>query len=117
MKLLNKSPTKRLGSTEMGGLEAVKDHPFFASVNWDTLHQIDVTKLWRRDAVWVKDSAVTHCKQCNREFGVFRRKHHCRNCGNVFCQQCSSRECIIPESTYTTQERVCDNCFGRLHHM
>lgn len=32
--LLNPDPNRRLGS---GGINQVKDHPFFANLNWDTL--------------------------------------------------------------------------------
>ena len=109
-KLLVKDPSQRLTMDE------IERHPFFAPVGpWQDLHEVDVRKLWQRDAAWAKDSATTHCKQCGKEFGLMRRKHHCRNCGNIFCNDCSSRNCIIPESTYTSQERVCDGCFTRLH--
>lgn len=109
-RLLVKDPTQRMA------MEQIEQHPFFAAVgSWDGLHEVDVRKLWQRDASWAKDGAMSHCKQCGKEFGFMRRKHHCRNCGNIFCNDCSSRNCIIPESTYTTQERVCDGCFTRLH--
>ncbi|KAH3732449.1 camp-dependent protein kinase catalytic subunit family protein [Pelomyxa schiedti] len=36
-KLLACDPEKRLGSPETGGFEAIKRHPFFASINWSAL--------------------------------------------------------------------------------
>lgn len=30
-------PNKRLGSEETGGSEAVRSHPYFATVDWDNL--------------------------------------------------------------------------------
>jgi serine/threonine protein kinase len=109
-KLLAKDPHLR------PGFEEIKQHTFFCSIaSWDRLHEVNTAECWQRDATWVKDTQVTHCKQCTKEFGVLRRKHHCRNCGHIFCNDCSSRNCFIPDSTYTTQERVCDGCFARLH--
>jgi hypothetical protein len=40
-------------------------------------------------APWQPDSAVTRCPGCGREFGVFLRKHHCRQCGKVYRDDCS----------------------------
>ena len=43
-----------------------------------------------RDRSWQKDSEVHTCQFCKTKFGVFTRKHHCRNCGGIFCDKCSS---------------------------
>ncbi len=40
--------------------------------------------------VWQPDSGVILCPLCRQEFGFFRRKHHCRECGKVVCDDCSS---------------------------
>ncbi len=34
---------------------------------------------------WVHDSAVNHCYNCKVEFSMLERKHHCRDCGQIFC--------------------------------
>jgi hypothetical protein len=34
-KLLEKDPSKRLGSPEMGGVNSIKCHPFFHKVDWN----------------------------------------------------------------------------------
>ncbi|KAM4871198.1 RUN and FYVE domain-containing protein 1 isoform X2 [Urocitellus parryii] len=57
---------------------------------------------------WLKDDEATHCKQCEKEFSISRRKHHCRNCGHIFCNTCSSNELALP--SYPKPVRVCDNC-------
>ncbi|RLW02865.1 hypothetical protein DV515_00006889 [Chloebia gouldiae] len=57
---------------------------------------------------WLKDDEATHCKQCKKEFSISRRKHHCRNCGDIFCNTCSSNELALP--SYPKPVRVCDNC-------
>uniref|UniRef100_A0A803TUZ7 RUN and FYVE domain containing 1 n=1 Tax=Anolis carolinensis TaxID=28377 RepID=A0A803TUZ7_ANOCA len=57
---------------------------------------------------WLKDDEATHCKQCEKEFSISRRKHHCRNCGHIFCNTCSSNELALP--SYPKPVRVCDTC-------
>eukprot|EP00296_Roombia_truncata_P007658 JP446106.1.p1 GENE.JP446106.1~~JP446106.1.p1 ORF type:complete len:503 (-),score=136.94 JP446106.1:90-1598(-) len=42
IKLLNKDPEKRLGSVTMGGVEAIKAHPFFNSIDWDKLYNKEI---------------------------------------------------------------------------
>eukprot|EP00123_Amoebidium_parasiticum_P015244 comp22852_c0_seq1/m.36033 comp22852_c0_seq1/g.36033 ORF comp22852_c0_seq1/g.36033 comp22852_c0_seq1/m.36033 type:complete len:592 (-) comp22852_c0_seq1:296-2071(-) len=54
------------------------------------------------------------CYKCRGYFGTFNRKHHCRNCGQIFCQQCSSKEAAIPRFGYEKPVRVCDRCYDAL---
>ncbi|RXM36302.1 RUN and FYVE domain-containing protein 1 [Acipenser ruthenus] len=35
-------------------------------------------------------------------------KHHCRNCGDIYCNSCSSNELSLP--SYPKAVRVCDTC-------
>ncbi|XP_043259009.1 RUN and FYVE domain-containing protein 2-like isoform X1 [Colletes gigas] len=65
---------------------------------------------------WANDRLVTHCKGCNREFNITRRKHHCRNCGKIFCSNCSGNVILLPNASRPV--RACDECyvleFGRI---
>ncbi|XP_068129038.1 RUN and FYVE domain-containing protein 1-like [Hyperolius riggenbachi] len=61
---------------------------------------------------WLKDDEASGCKQCNKEFSISRRKHHCRNCGDIFCNTCSSNELSLP--SYPKPVRVCDTCHNLL---
>uniref|UniRef100_H3CUB8 RUN and FYVE domain containing 1 n=1 Tax=Tetraodon nigroviridis TaxID=99883 RepID=H3CUB8_TETNG len=61
---------------------------------------------------WLKDDEATHCKQCQKEFSIARRKHHCRNCGDIYCSGCSSNELALP--SYPRPVRVCDMCHALL---
>uniref|UniRef100_A0A3B4DFK8 RUN and FYVE domain containing 1 n=1 Tax=Pygocentrus nattereri TaxID=42514 RepID=A0A3B4DFK8_PYGNA len=61
---------------------------------------------------WLKDDEATQCKQCQKEFSISRRKHHCRNCGDIYCNSCSSNELALP--SYPKPVRVCDICHSLL---
>ncbi|CAF0732180.1 unnamed protein product [Brachionus calyciflorus] len=41
---------------------------------------------------WMPDEQVKECFQCNEKFTTFRRRHHCRVCGQIFCAKCSDHE-------------------------
>eukprot|EP01050_Picozoa_sp_SAG11_P020325 SAG11_NODE_3404_length_2466_cov_4.031686_1_plen_397_part_00 len=88
---------------------------------------------------WVPDVEVSDCASCGATFSFFKRKHHCRRCGYVFCAQCSThRVCfqyqakevtdsdddgdedealdaygsnLNSEPVYGAPQRVCDSCF------
>eukprot|EP00064_Thunnus_orientalis_P012109 superscaffoldBa00001817_g12143 len=61
---------------------------------------------------WLKDDEATQCKQCQKEFSISRRKHHCRNCGDIYCNNCSGNELALP--SYPRPVRVCDMCHSLL---
>lgn len=61
---------------------------------------------------WLKDDEATQCKQCQKDFSISRRKHHCRNCGDIYCHSCSSNELALP--SYPRPVRVCDMCHSLL---
>lgn len=61
---------------------------------------------------WVPDKIATHCKACTRDFGLTRRKHHCRNCGDIFCKNCSSHSIALPnDERMMGKVRVCEKCY------
>jgi len=53
------------------------------------------------------------CTKCRSEFGTFLRKHHCRNCGRIFCYKCSTKTMPLPWYSVNDPVRVCDGCFQR----
>ncbi|CBQ71161.1 probable Don1-cytokinesis protein Don1 [Sporisorium reilianum SRZ2] len=64
--------------------------------------------------VWVPDNRADKCCNCQEAFGMWRRKHHCRLCGQVVCWTCSQRSFLIP--SYQDGEpdrpaRACDGCY------
>lgn len=64
--------------------------------------------------VWVPDSRADKCACCCEGFGLWRRKHHCRLCGQVVCWSCSQRSFLIAgdeEGEHDRPARACDTCY------
>ncbi|XP_018400702.1 PREDICTED: RUN and FYVE domain-containing protein 2-like [Cyphomyrmex costatus] len=75
----------------------------------DNAQQQQQSTLQEGAVTWANDRMVTQCKGCSREFNMTRRKHHCRNCGNIFCNACSDNTTVLPNSAKPV--RVCDECY------
>lgn len=59
---------------------------------------------------WIADPDRPYCTQCSAAFWFFKRRHHCRNCGDVFCAACCSKTMVVPMVDPVKQQRVCDGC-------
>ncbi|KAL3981410.1 FYVE zinc finger family protein [Acanthocheilonema viteae] len=64
------------------------------------------------EAEWEKDGNVLNCKGCNLQFSMSKRKHHCRNCGSIFCNSCTDARVKLPSSAKPV--RVCLHCYNLL---
>lgn len=60
---------------------------------------------------WIPDEEAPRCMSCAHGFTTFRRRHHCRNCGGVFCGVCSSASAPLPKYGLIKAVRVCKECF------
>ncbi|XP_063061573.1 zinc finger FYVE domain-containing protein 1 [Engraulis encrasicolus] len=71
---------------------------------------------WLTDQVappyWRPNAEIQACQACKKPFEELERKHHCRACGEGFCQACSTRSMPVPERGWgNAPVRVCDACF------
>ena len=47
---------------------------------------------------WENENDVLDCTKCKLKFNIlWRRKHHCRFCGKVFCSECCKNYKLIPQ--------------------
>ncbi|KTW31610.1 hypothetical protein T552_00248 [Pneumocystis carinii B80] len=58
---------------------------------------------------WMKDENCRACFLCDAIFTGWRRRHHCRTCGQIFCSKCTT---LIPGKSFGHIEnlRVCNRC-------
>lgn len=63
---------------------------------------------------WIPDHKRHICMVCQRErFTMFNRRHHCRRCGRLVCNSCSSKKMTLDGSEEPV--RVCDQCYNFFH--
>lgn len=92
----------------------------------------EVIKNRKYPSIWVNDSLGLACTNCNYVFNWVSRKHHCRSCGCIFCNDCCTKEVLLPKGleVYPTEpktnayynpfkvsvvkhkKKVCNKCFA-----
>ncbi|XXQ36227.1 1-phosphatidylinositol-3-phosphate 5-kinase [Plasmodiophora brassicae] len=109
----DRSPTMRRRSTfttvDLGAAvyDAVNE-PLEAVSRWlssdPSAKTEDDTKTMRDcgKSSWMPDQSCQTCYNCEASFSFFRRRHHCRLCGQIFCSSCSANT--------LGGVRVCDYC-------
>lgn len=63
---------------------------------------------------WVPDEAVSKCTGCGADFSAFNRRHHCRNCGDIFCDKCTQGRTPLTADDNAQPVRVCDRCMAEV---
>lgn len=66
------------------------------------------SKLLNRE-FWMRDENARDCFHCGEPFTTFRRKHHCRTCGQIFDNKCTV---LVSGSSFGSMGavRVCRPC-------
>ena len=78
---------------------SAEENEDFANMNQSTSTAGPSQKYWMPDAV------ATKCYDCEAKFTTFRRRHHCRVCGQIFCSKCCGN--------YISGESI--GCQGKLY--
>ncbi|KAL2170540.1 hypothetical protein VTG60DRAFT_4648 [Thermothelomyces hinnuleus] len=108
----------------LGGLSAfgrlsrrsTGDSAKFVDSNWD-LDQFPVPTGPPTREHWKPDHESTICDHatCKRHFSYFTRRHHCRKCGNIFCDQHSAYEIPLDQDANFNPRgapsRACGHCY------
>nr|CAD7573943.1 unnamed protein product [Timema californicum] len=72
--------------------------------------QLKLEKLVGRK--WTEDSDAARCIKCEKVFTLLIRRHHCRNCFKIYCNECSAKTAAVESDRKPV--RVCDSCFNEL---
>lgn len=66
---------------------------------------------------WMPDHSCRVCYECDSQFTIFNRRHHCRLCGRIFCSKCTTNSVPAPFSSQrnswdeSEKIRVCNYCY------
>ncbi|XP_073695711.1 phosphatidylinositol-3,5-bisphosphate 3-phosphatase MTMR3-like isoform X2 [Garra rufa] len=82
--------------------------------NTDLLSESSWEQIEQQEAEWFSDHPASRCYGCERTFWLVKRKHHCRNCGNVFCASCCDQKVAVPNQHLREPKHVCQACYGHL---
>ncbi|TRM61544.1 hypothetical protein BD626DRAFT_631658 [Schizophyllum amplum] len=116
----HESPDSGIFGTSIPGFPIQDDARSIRTAN--SLHRSgSVSKVIRRirgeglsKDYWMDDENCKECYDCKGVFTAWRRKHHCRICGQIFCSRCASN--IIKGSRFghDGMVRVCNLCVEKL---
>ncbi|XP_048321152.1 1-phosphatidylinositol-3-phosphate 5-kinase FAB1B [Ziziphus jujuba] len=66
---------------------------------------------------WMPDQSCRVCYECDSQFTILNRRHHCRLCGRIFCGKCTENSVPVPSCGSRTpveereKIRVCNYCY------
>lgn len=93
------------------------------------IHGSDRKQQEQELVTWLDGTTVSRCPSCAATFNITRRQHHCRLCGSIMCNLCSSfLSCDIAKMIVTTvytdmnnlssktedNLRLCAHCMNKL---
>ena len=94
------------------------ENPEEESANWVSALSIDRSRCDDTEADahrkaepgWRSDADRRSCARCTAGFSLLKRRHHCRICGDIFCDPCCEIRQNMPLRGYSTPQRVCGGC-------
>ncbi|PIA19327.1 hypothetical protein COEREDRAFT_90650 [Coemansia reversa NRRL 1564] len=113
LKLIQEWAALFRGNNEMGYVSGVMERMRRSGYSFPKSHaSTSNAMIDTASAPEWEDSSV--CQRCRTQFTFTNRKHHCRNCGKCFCNDCSSNTTTIPRFAIYEPVRVCHGCYLRL---
>uniref|UniRef100_A0A6I8SSM3 phosphatidylinositol-3,5-bisphosphate 3-phosphatase n=1 Tax=Xenopus tropicalis TaxID=8364 RepID=A0A6I8SSM3_XENTR len=103
---------KESDGSDMDDLYSDKSEDRLSEASWEPVDKKE-TEVTR----WVPDHMASHCFNCDCEFWLAKRRHHCRNCGNVFCAACCHLKLPIPDQQLYDPVLVCNTCYDHIQVM
>jgi hypothetical protein len=86
---------------DLGNLQATVQHLLFQPASLANKRE------------WVSDKERNNCSLCVQTFGMLKRKHHCRVCGEVVCGNCTVFKVVNDQDSSAAKVRVCKACLGK----
>lgn len=105
---------RRFNRTGPSGTEGGFRNHSGADVDDDELnqHHLHHGRHFESPPEWKRDD---ECSICRVSFGMFKHRHHCRNCGKSICSQHSAdRKVSMASKGFKTPQRVCVTCYADL---
>ncbi|RYH11466.1 hypothetical protein EON65_38755 [archaeon] len=130
LKVIKRSKFK--GSVKMAALNRLKEYTMLplqklreiAAMHSDivliedastNVRRVSITHHDKQTVGWVINEDVRNCMECAAQFGLLKRQHHCRQCGNIICHKCC-RMTTLQVMQHLGSVRVCKSCIkGNLH--
>lgn len=120
--------THTLALTDTGQLRMLGRNPFDSSIGEEWVGDLadkdlkGIASGTRHFACligrkWVEDAEAVKCMQCTAVFTTIRRRHHCRNCGGIFCGACTRKRAPVLKYGFSEKVRVCDKCYIQITRM
>ncbi|XP_049323816.1 myotubularin-related protein 3 isoform X2 [Astyanax mexicanus] len=81
----------------------------FSENSWEQDEQHD-----KQVSRWYPGHQSPLCYGCESKFWLAARKHHCRNCGNMFCASCCDQKAVVASQQLYEHNRTCQACYGHL---
>mmetsp|Transcript_11478 Transcript_11478/g.13913 ORF Transcript_11478/g.13913 Transcript_11478/m.13913 type:complete len:619 (+) Transcript_11478:242-2098(+) len=110
-KLSHKAHEALKNTDPTSGMRKSSSTPDFAAMRRQSSY--DVVPI--EEPVWIPDAEVSYCRLCDTNFNVLQRRHHCRSCGQVVCESCSSQKKVLKHMKDMMRHRCCDLCASHLN--
>lgn len=101
--------TDRSTIVDQSANQAYRNRPLIKGVDSQYINYAQLRSKLLSKEFWMRDENAKDCFLCGEPFTTFRRKHHCRTCGQIFDSKCTV---LIPGSAFaqTGSIRVCKAC-------